>query len=342
MKLVSLFSGIGGLDIGVKHALSAWVDTPVRTVLLCEKDAFCRSVLARHFPESKIYEDIYDLDETTPEIADGCDVLTMGFPCQDASIMQKDAKGLEGERTGLFFEGWRIALQARAKVVVMENVAAFAVRGADEVREVARKDGYRFESLVLGASHFGAPHSRKRWMGIAWKDTDLINEGWSFSKPAPRTPPRQITYWGRTAWPTLRANKPNGERLDPWFARHDKGHVSTPHIETALRIAHQEQHGEEANHLKMSLAWAEMLMGFPPEYTKIDGRITTAQSHVIGGWDEAWSKAQENRLHDQDRYQPSTRLRALGNAVVPVWAYGMMEHALSYVSAWSAMFATDE
>ena len=136
MKSVSLFSGIGGLDIGVHGAFKAALGIDVAPLLFCEKDPYCQEVLERHWPGVRLSQDVTRLALGGLEQAE---ILTMGFPCQDASIMQTNPLGLSGPRTGLFFEGWRIALQARAKIVIMENVAAFSKRGAAEVAEIARE-----------------------------------------------------------------------------------------------------------------------------------------------------------------------------------------------------------
>ena len=79
MSALSLFSGIGGLDLAAEAA-------GIRTVAMCERDPFCRSVLRKHWPTVPIYEDIFDL--TGKEvIGHGDDGKTInlihgGFPCQ--------------------------------------------------------------------------------------------------------------------------------------------------------------------------------------------------------------------------------------------------------------------
>jgi len=331
MKLISLFSGIGGLDIGVRSAFSHAANIPLQHALLCEKDSFCRSVLDRHFPGVKIHWDVTKLSTKTAEIKAGCDVVTMGFPCQDASIIQRNPKGLKGHRTGLFHDGWRVAMEANAKIIIMENVSAFSNRGAKEVKRIANAAEYEFESMVVSAAHFGAPHLRKRWMGIAWRDTDLIQSGWSSQEPIGLTSPDLPTYSGKTFWPTLRAGKPNGGSVDRFIRAKGQGKVSTPHAETALRLAHREKYGNDTDVLKMSIEWAERLMGFPKFYTRIDGHHVDPNPHVCA-WGSDWIESQDHILSAFRRYQPSKRLKALGNAVVPAWAYFMVSHVLRFES----------
>src|ERR1700692_907714 len=101
MNVLDLFSGIGGFSLGLERA-------GMRTVAFCEVDPFCRSILARHWPGIPCYDDVRTL---TGErlAADGIvpDVICGGFPCQDISVAGKSA-GLEGERSGLWFDYARL------------------------------------------------------------------------------------------------------------------------------------------------------------------------------------------------------------------------------------------
>ena len=98
----SLFSGVGGFDLGCDTAGwdCAWQ---------VEYDARCRAVLARHWPDVPKYDDVRTVNghDVTP-----VDVITYGFPCQDLSVAGKRA-GLDGERSGLFFEAIRIIREMR-------------------------------------------------------------------------------------------------------------------------------------------------------------------------------------------------------------------------------------
>jgi DNA (cytosine-5)-methyltransferase 1 len=77
MNALSLFSGIGGLDLAAEMA-------GIRTIAMCEKDAFCRSVLRRHWPDVPIYEDISALSKEVigHGPAERITVIHGGFPCQ--------------------------------------------------------------------------------------------------------------------------------------------------------------------------------------------------------------------------------------------------------------------
>lgn len=124
MKVGSLFSGIGGFDLGFERAgfEVAWQ---------CEYDRHARAVLARHWPGVTCYEDVRELrGADIPPV----DVLCGGFPCQDLSVAGRRA-GLAGERSGLWFEFHRLVAELRPAWVVIENVPG--LRSSDDGRDLA-------------------------------------------------------------------------------------------------------------------------------------------------------------------------------------------------------------
>ncbi len=113
---LDLFSGIGGLTI----ALSEWV----RPLAYCEIDPYAQAVLLnrmheRMLPRAPIWDDIRSFP--TGEIAP-IDIIYGGFPCQDISSAGT-REGLEGKRSGLFFEVVRLTKETRPRFVFLENVA---------------------------------------------------------------------------------------------------------------------------------------------------------------------------------------------------------------------------
>ena len=100
----SLFAGIGGFDLAAR-----WMGW--RTAWVSEIDPFACQVLARHFPDAPNHGDITQIDFTTVEPVD---VLVGGFPCQDISHAGAQA-GIEGERSGLWFEYARAIRELRPR-----------------------------------------------------------------------------------------------------------------------------------------------------------------------------------------------------------------------------------
>ncbi len=161
MNVLDLFSGIGGLALGLQRA-------GMRPVAFCEADPFARAVLARHWPSRLCYPDIRQLTAERLR-TDGVphpDLLCGGFPCQDISSAGSGA-GLDGNRSALWFEMLRLVEECRPDWVVAENVPALRVRGADRVLAGLEAAGYACWPLVVGAAHAGAPHRRARVFVVA-------------------------------------------------------------------------------------------------------------------------------------------------------------------------------
>jgi len=157
----SLFTGVGGFDLGLERAGHT-------IAFQCEADAKCREVLRRHWPEVPIYEDVVTCNPTEPT-----DLLCGGFPCQDLSVAGKRA-GLAGERSGLFFEAARIAdaFLGDGGWLLIENVPGLlsSQGGRDfgivlsTLRELGFLDG---AWRVLDSRYFGVPQRRRRVFVLA-------------------------------------------------------------------------------------------------------------------------------------------------------------------------------
>jgi DNA (cytosine-5)-methyltransferase 1 len=152
LTIGSLFSGIGGLELGLEWAGLGPVKWQV------EIDPFCRRVLAKHWPEVKRFDDIRTVGR---EQLGSVDLICGGFPCQDVSSAGKRA-GLAGARSGLWFEYARIVGELQPRWVVVENVASGARLWVDRVRTDLGGLGYETLPIPLGAVDVGAPHLRRR------------------------------------------------------------------------------------------------------------------------------------------------------------------------------------
>ena len=155
MRVLDLFSGIGGFSLGLERA-------GMTTVAFCEVDPFCRAVLAQHWPGVPIYDDVRTLTADALR-RDGIavDVICGGFPCQDVSFAGKRA-GLEGARSGLWSEYARLIGELRPKFVVVENVPGLLSLGMGAVLGDLAALGYDAVWDCVPASAVGAPHRRDR------------------------------------------------------------------------------------------------------------------------------------------------------------------------------------
>ncbi len=163
LTIGSLFSGIGGLELGLQRGLSA-AGVPTRTLWQVEQSPFCRKILGRHWPHAQRYTDVRTV---TASSVDPVDILCGGFPCQDLSVAGKRA-GLEGDRSGLFYEMARIVREIRPRIWVMENVPNIVNLGLSSVLSEVAACGYDARWGMLRASDVGAPHRRERWFCVAW------------------------------------------------------------------------------------------------------------------------------------------------------------------------------
>lgn len=156
MTFGSLFSGIGGFDLGLERA-------GMECRWQVEIDPFCRKVLAKHWPDVPRYEDVRDVGAHNLEPVD---LICGGFPCQDISYAGKGA-GLEGERSGLWYEFARIIGEMGPRYAVVENVPALLTRGLGDVLGTLASLGYNAEWTCLPAASVGAPHIRDRVFVLA-------------------------------------------------------------------------------------------------------------------------------------------------------------------------------
>ena len=176
MKHGSLFSGIGGIDLGFEMA-------GIQTAWTCEIDDFCHELLSKRFPLATHYTDIKEIGSHNLE---SVDVISGGFPCQDISTAGKGA-GLEGERSGLWFEMWRIIGELQPRWVFIENVANLTTKGGARVLHDLAEIGYDAEWQIISARDVGARHLRKRIWIIAYpkntsKKFDIIRNNVSNSE----------------------------------------------------------------------------------------------------------------------------------------------------------------
>lgn len=165
IKIGSLFSGIGGLELGIERGLAEYsIDS--RTIWQCEIDHFARSILKRHWPTTTIYEDI-----RTMEGIEHVDLICGGFPCQDLSYAGRRA-GLAGKRSGLFWELMRIVRMVGPRYVVLENVPGLLTADEGEamgsVLGALASCGYDAEWDCIPASSVGAHHRRDRIFVVAY------------------------------------------------------------------------------------------------------------------------------------------------------------------------------
>lgn len=154
----SLFTGIGGLDLGLERAgmVCKWQ---------VEIDDYATRVLERHWPRTPRWRDIRSFANNGEQVP--CvDLIAGGFPCQDISDAGKRV-GIEGERSGLWSEFCRVIRKLRPQLVLVENVPALLRRGMGRVLGDLAESGLNAEWQCIPASAFGAHYRGDRLFIVA-------------------------------------------------------------------------------------------------------------------------------------------------------------------------------
>ena len=193
---VSLFAGVGGFDLAMER-------NGVKVVASVEIDKHCQNVLAKRFPNSKLFDDV-----TTVKGSDLIDagfiprtgIIAGGFPCQDLSVAGKRA-GLAGERSGLFWEIARIVEETQSEYFLIENVPGLlsSNKGRDfgVVVGTMADLGYSVSWRVLDAQHFGVPQRRRRVFIVGRRSGDLSPAEVLFKPEGVRRDPSQSQQAGQ-------------------------------------------------------------------------------------------------------------------------------------------------
>jgi len=153
MKVLDLFSGIGGFSLGLERA-------GMETIAFVEYNKACQMVLRKHWRETPIFPDIKTFDS---ECVGSVDLICGGFPCQPFSNASAGRRVAED----LWPEMARIVWQIRPKWVIAENVQEAPILKAQKDLELV---GYKCERRNITATQCGADHKRSRWWLIAHAD----------------------------------------------------------------------------------------------------------------------------------------------------------------------------
>lgn len=163
LRVVSLFSGVAGLDRGLELAGH-------QVVVMCESWEPARRVLAHHYPSVPMSDDVR---EFTPDI--DCDLLAAGFPCADLSHAGGKA-GIFGSQSGLVKHVFRIAAATKPSWIMLENVPnlRFLHQGAGIAHVLSRLEdlGYSWAYRTVDSRFTGVPQRRPRVIILASADHD--------------------------------------------------------------------------------------------------------------------------------------------------------------------------
>lgn len=240
MRVVGLFAGVGGIELGLRQAGFA-------TSLLCEIDLQARAVLEERFPGITIEPDVTRIGSLPRNV----DILTAGFPCQDLSQVGK-TNGIFGARSGLIQSVFSLISDRKPPWILLENVP-FLLRlhrghGISYVVNSLERLGYRWAYRIIDTRAFGLPQRRERVFLLASRDEDPYGYLFASDGLPPTTSQRSDLAhgfywtegtrglgWAVNAVPTIKGGSGVGIPSPPaiWFS---DGRFATPDIRDAERL----------------------------------------------------------------------------------------------------------
>ena len=290
MRHVSLFAGIGGMDLAAEWA-------GFETVLFCEKDPYCQKVLAKHWPGVPIIDDIRSV---TRESIDGAiDVISGGPPCQPTSTAGK--RGGTGDDRWLWPEMLRVICELAPAWVVAENVPGLLSIERGMVFETVLSDlesaGYETLPLVYPACGVGANHRRNRVFILAHSKREERRTGAEVAGVLRALPENGAE--------SNNANRPSADVADAAECGREEGDKDAG--------GGREGTGEAEERGGLAIGgWWQIKCG-------LGGMADELPAVVDGrGW---WGVEPDIPRVSKGAKNRTARLRALGNAVVPQQAY---------------------
>ena len=309
MKVLDLFSGIGGFSLGLEWA-------GMSTVAFCERDPYCTTILKKNWPDTPVHRDVRNLDGK--DYADSIDVVCGGFPCQPFSTAGLK-RGSEDDRH-LWPEMLRIIRESKPRWVIGENVSGFINMALDDVSLDLESEGYEVRPFVLPACAVDARHRRDRVFIIAYRDPSLVNAS---------------SEHGR--WDTDRRGGAWVEVGGDVLAQTRRHQVSDATDRPSTHVAHSDCEGQ------LQQEWSEHEVG---RWSGDSGKESKPMAHAHNEGLQRWSQTRDSASEGEitieqssrfgescrGRYWPAEptiprmahgvpnrvdRVKALGNAVVP-------------------------
>ena len=238
MRVLELFSGIGGFSLGLEAC-------GMTTTAFCERDPYCQSILKKHWPKTPVHTDVRKLDGK--QYQNSIDVVAGGFPCQPFSVAG-NRLGSEDDRP-LWPEMLRIIRECRPRWVIGENVSGFVKMALDDVSSDLEGEGYAVRAFVLPAVAVEARHRRDRCFIIAHREDVAYASGEGLQRHGQE---HQLRSFGEEEQVIGRGDVAHtiGSRGETWLSGQEQG---------------QEGHSREFNHEGYQRSWWETGGEWPAE-----------------------------------------------------------------------------
>lgn len=240
LTVAGLFAGIGGLELGLSRAGH-------HSRLLCEIDGPAARVLKAKFTDAELVGDVRKL-KALPDVQ----LVTAGFPCQDLSQAGRTA-GIEGERSGLVTEVFRLLKKSNPKWLLLENVSFMLAldqgRAMAYLTDSLRRLGFSWAYRVVDSRAFGLPQRRQRVLLLASREEDprpvlLADEAGAVEEPKGIAPANGFYWtegftglgWAPNAVPTLKGGSTVGIPSSPAVWVVETGEIGVLDIRDAERL----------------------------------------------------------------------------------------------------------
>jgi len=306
LRLLDLFSGIGGFSLGLERTGG------FETVAFCEYAEFPRKVLAKHWPNVPIYPDVRELTAERLH-ADGLgriDIICGGYPCQPFSYAGK-RNGAEDDRH-LWPEMRRLVETLRPAWVIGENVAGHITMGLDDVLADLDGLGYATQAFVIPACAVNAPHRRDRTWVVAYGPRIQCDEQHDDTREQLGRRPSWSSEFGNCDGAETLANS-NSARLkqgDEALAGRSSEQSDCRRLQSRENVSHANHQGPQgwvSHGIARSEGWQE----------PGDGCAAERGLEWCGSRDEQWTVEPAVGRVAYGISGRVDRLKALGNAVVP-------------------------
>lgn len=296
MKYLSLFSGIGGFELGIGDKAEC--------VGFSEIDKYASAIYQKHFPEHKNYGDITKINaEDLPDF----DFLCGGFPCQAFSIAGK-RKGFDDTRGTLFFDIARILRAKQPRLLLLENVKGLLSHDNGNtfktIIATLEELGYDLQWQVLNSKNFGVPQNRERVFIVGHL------RGASRPQVFPITGASQEADGERIISTAIDANYWKG--IDNHGARTAIVQLNRP------KHSNDRVYGKEGVAPTLNTAQGGLRQPFIPDGSKIR-RLTPTECERLQGFPDGWTEG----VSDTQRY------KCLGNAVTVNVIEVLARHSIS-------------
>jgi len=318
MRSLDLFSGIGGISLALEEYFE--------TIGYVEIDKYAQAVLLSRMASgdietAPIFRDITRLDGT--KLRGHVDCIVGGFPCQDISVAGL-GKGLDGKRSGLFFEIVRLVKEIQPVFIFLENVPAIRTRGLDVVLKELTSFGYDCRWTTISAASVGAPHKRERWFLLAHSNsTKLRNEPNKLTKCESKT---VIGNYGEEK--SMGYSKHNGRtstQITRSYGENDR--EESQRENQSCEFERTSEHRNVSGDFSESELSNPMCEGLEGQRKKPIGAI----KELINTFHNSWWKLEPNvgRVVNglPDR---AHRIKCLGNSVVPLQVKTAFERLIGF------------